>query len=37
MEMAVHGVATGDEFDSGLISIAHNTTMREVWHGRPGS
>ena len=37
MEMAVHDVDTGDEFDSGLISIAHSTTRREVRHGRPGS
>lgn len=32
----MHDVDTGDEFDSGLISIAHSTTRREVRHGRPG-
>lgn len=30
VEIAVHDVETGEEFDSGLISIAESTTRREV-------
>lgn len=30
VEIAVHDVETGEEFDSGLMSIAESTTRREV-------
>ncbi len=30
VEIAVHDVETGEEFDSGLISIAESATRREV-------